>query len=185
MKIASAAALILALVGGYQNQKAAVPTWKRQYIEKTPFSIELPSELKQQSVQNVTDPKDWVSKVTDYSFADNDVFASITLFEGREPGKMDKTFLKKVLDDFLKGVQGEESKATLIRSDEKPIDGAPAFKAAYRVTSDKDTVYYLQVGFLVGAGRVYLIALVHFDEKGLPSQRAKRVIDSMRFKTGT
>lgn len=167
--------------GQPQRQRQEGPSWRRATLPSTGLSLEVPSDLKQESVQEVKDEADWVRRVVDFTFLDTDIFASITWFEGREPGKINRSFLSAVQADFLKGVEDKESKARVLLNETKDVAGLPAIRTRYRVDGGANDKFFLDTLFLAADGRVFSIVLVYFDEAGGVGERARRIIQSVRY----
>ena len=168
----SALALILTA------QTAPAP---RHYLGESAFSFQYSGEIKLVRSEAIECPEDWIVKVSDWEADGEDLFLAASVFEGKAGTKMDKTFMKKAVDEFVDGMESEKEEAFMISNQSVTIDDQLAQRSAYRLGQGRETMY-IQSLFLTSGANLYSLIAVYFQEGGKPAESAKRILDSVRFK---
>lgn len=204
--IATTAAILATVAAAWAGQQA----WKRYYVGSTALSVEAPVAIGAGVPEKVDDPKDWVSKMTDYMVELPGYYLQITVFEGKEGTKADYTKLAAVMKDTvevfaddayttaftpsedgkggtlaLNPIQGKTPKAkvTLDASLVGQQDGQPALLADMsRVQGNDKSVLKFR---LIGDGNtVYAIFGIGFPDDAEGMKGLDRILKSLRYKKG-
>lgn len=197
------AGLALAGFGG------AALEWKRQYVGKTPLSLEAPVSIGAGVTEKVTDPMDWVGQMTDYMAETDSYYLQITVFEAKDQTVATYKKLASVMGDTVEVLADEALTVKFTANDKDggeitlvPVEGKTP-KAKVELTSsmvgkiDEKPVIMATINreekgeksvlklALVGDGKsVYAVFGVGFPEYPDGVKDLDRIMKSIRYKTG-
>jgi hypothetical protein len=175
-------ALVAALAfagGAFALQDA----WKRQYLGKTAFSLNLPGKIVSVGETKVEDKDDWVVTTDDYTYENDDFYVLISVFHGKPGTTATEKHLTQVAKDLVTGISENEDSVKETGKKLGKLDEKLTITQSHVLGKGEEASLFKS--FLLGDGKdVYAVMAVGYPDDPKSVAAIDKVFASIRYKAG-
>lgn len=170
----------LAFAGG---ALAFQDAWKRQYLGKTAFSLNLPGKIVSAGETKVEDKDDWVLTTDDYTYENDDFYVLVSVFRGKPGTTATEKHLTQVAKDLVAGVSENEDSVKETGKKVGKVDEKVTIIQSHVLGKGESASLFKS--FLLGDGKdVYAVMAVGYPSDPKSVAAIDKVFASIRYKAG-
>ncbi|MFM9873033.1 MAG: hypothetical protein ACKVQS_06155 [Fimbriimonadaceae bacterium] len=170
----------LAFAGG---ALALQDAWKRQYLGKSAFSLNLPGKIVSTGETKVEDKDDWVLTTDDYTYENDDFFILISVFHGKPGTTATEKHLTQVAKDLVTGISENEDSVKEMGRKVGKLDEKMIITQSHVLGKGEQSSLFKS--FLLGDGQdVYAVMAVGYPSDPKSVAGIDKVFASIRYKAG-